>query len=255
MNPNLCRVALRPRSPFEVFDLTLRFARERARPLLWLTLWTVGPAFAGCLLVAWLMDFSLGAVFVAVLVGPVVHAPFTLLGGRLLFQDDASVAQAIKDSFRATGAVVLTTLAEYLQWALVCTGIGVIALPVFVYLPETALLERVPLARGIGRTSRLAAGQVGVAVVAAAGRWILLFWGGLVGELTGQVIVGFLLQLGQPFGSLEGGVLTPYLLLGVLLTHPLYALFRLLLYVDVRTRMEGWDLQVGLRALGLEDAA
>ena len=68
----------------------------------------------------------------------------------------------------------------------------------------------------------------------------------------GHGIVEFLLQLGRPFGSLSNGEVTPYAVAGVLLAQPLIALYRLLLYVDVRTRLEGWDLQVSLRALGME---
>jgi len=252
MNPNLCRVALRPRSPFEVFDLTLRFVRERARPLAWLALVTVVPAWLVAWLLAWLVPSPWVALVFAVVVGPLIHAPFTVLGGRLLFDDHGSAVQALRDTLKVWAGLLLTLLAELFTWVLSCTGLGLILLPGLVYLPETALLERVDLGRGLHRSLRLASGQVGVAVMAALSRWILLAWGGFTGELAGQFLVGFVLQLGAPFGSLFDGVATPYVLLGLLATHPLFALYRLLLYVDVRTRMEGWDLQVGLRALGLQ---
>ncbi|MFK7927806.1 MAG: hypothetical protein AB8H79_06440 [Myxococcota bacterium] len=252
MNPNLCRVALRPRGPFEVFDLTLRFIRERARPLLWLSVCTVLPATVVCSFLSFYDDYQYIALLIAVGVAPLIHAPFTAVGGRLLFADDTSVRQGLWSTIRRPSGLVVTVGASVATWVLICTGVGVLALPFTVYLPETAILERVSLSRGTSRSSRLAAGQLGVATVAAIAPWALMLWGGLVGELSGQLLVGFVLQLGQPLGALEFGDMTPFLLAGILLSHPIYAIFRLLLYVDVRTRMEGWDLQVGLRALGIE---
>jgi hypothetical protein len=76
-------------------------------------------------------------------------------------------------------------------------------------------------------------------------------WFAVTAEAVGQGLVSGVLQLGTPFGDVLLGEVTPFLILGILLSHPVYAIYRLLLYVDVRTRVEGWDLQVGLRAAGL----
>lgn len=252
MNPNLCRVALRPRGPLEVFDLTLRLLRERSRPFAWLAVYTLVPAVALVLVVHWLSvgDWTLGAVAVLVM-APLIQAPFTILGGRLLFEEDASAWEALKTTVKVAGGLAAALFVQAFSLVLICGGIGLVAQPVVLYLTETALLERVPLSRGVRRSSRLATGQLGIAVVGVLAAWGLTAWGALLGELTGQALIGFVLQLGQPFGALEQGVATPYLIIGALAIQPVIAVYRLMLYVDVRTRMEGWDLQVGLRAVGL----
>jgi hypothetical protein len=251
VNPYLSRVVLRPRSPFEVFDLTLRFFRERARPLAVMTAWTVLPSMVACAGLTVLSGGAWWTLLVPLAIGPVLQAPFTVLGGRLLFAEDASVGQVLRATLKGMGGALAAIAVGGLAMGLLCTGFGVLVLPALAFLPETALLERVPLGRGLRRSLSLAGGQVMVAVAAVAGRWVLTGWGALLGELTGQSVVGFVLQLGEPFGSLLAGHATPWMAVGILLVQPLIAVFRLLLYVDVRTRMEGWDLQVGLRALGL----
>ena len=59
----------------------------------------------------------------------------------------------------------------------------------------------------------------------------------------------FVLQVGKPFGSLidEGGSASS--LLGLFLAVPYWATARFLLYVDLRTRRDGWDVQVRFMAL------
>jgi hypothetical protein len=71
----------------------------------------------------------------------------------------------------------------------------------------------------------------------------------VAGDLLGQGLVEFVLQLGRPVGSLfhDGG--STYALFGYFLSVPYVSSARFLGYVDSRTRREGWDIQVRFAAL------
>ncbi|MCO4748276.1 MAG: hypothetical protein KC912_26010 [Proteobacteria bacterium] len=270
MNPNLCRVALRPRDPFEVFDLTFRFVRERLRPLLRLTAVVLLPPALLLTLLAWWFDGAWWLLFPTLAMGPILQAPFTLAGGRLLFGDDVAVGQVLVETLKRSVGLLGLWSAQGLGWAAVM-AIGLASEPIAAisiavaamatapvagllttFVGEAVLLERVGLARAFRRSGRLMAGTGGSAIAATSSRWFLLVWLALASESSGQAILDFVLQLGVPFGSLMNGDVTPFLLAGMLLAQPAAALYRLLLYVDARTRGEGWDLQVSLRALGLQ---
>ena len=254
MNPNLCRLVLRPRGPLEVFDLAVALARARWRPLLSMAGLMLGWVWLLCLPLCWLVEGAPWLLLIPVVLSPLLQAPFTLLGGRLLFADEASARGVLRD---------LVSRRVGLAWSVALCAVGGLGVlmtcgvllpvvgPTLLYLPETALLERVPMRRGVSRSVRLAGGHAGTALTGAAAWWVLTAWGAGVGEATGQALVAFVFQLGEPFGSALRGDVTPWMLGGMLLAQPAHALFRLLLYVDVRTRVEGWDLQVGLRAAGL----
>jgi hypothetical protein len=122
------------------------------------------------------------------------------------------------------------------------------ALVSVMFFHETWLLESVSVQRGASRAMLfvqefLGKSLFGIAVSAASGMWMVTAF-----ESLGQALVGTVLMLGTPFGMASSGDVTPYVLLGVLVAQPLLALYRFLLYIDLRTELEGWDLQVGLRA-------
>jgi hypothetical protein len=256
VNPHLCRVVLRPRGPFEVFDLGYRFMRERFWPLARMGVVVLLPPWLALSVAAWWFEGNLLVLVPAILIGPVLQAPFTLLAGRLLFNEKVRVREVLWDVVRQTPALLGTWAVAILGWTLAAFTCFV-GLPwvqgALLYLSETALLERVGPQRGLRRTLRLAAGQFGGTAVGLLAKWLLVIWFGLMGEAVGQAVVGFILQLGAPLGSLMTLQATPWLLGGVLVSQPIYAVYRLFLYVDVRTRVEGWDLQVGLRAAGLAE--
>lgn len=254
MNPNLCRVALRPRSALEVFDLTLIFARANGPVLLRLAaglLVLPGLLFVG---LCWAFDGHPALCVTPLPFVLLLQAPFTVIGGRLLFQTDASARAALRDVLAMSGrllGVAFAALIGLVLTALTCGYGGIPVLAAMLYVPETTLLERMPLARALSRSMKLTGGSFGVALVGAFAWVALTAWGAAVGEGLGQVVVDSTLQFGKPFGAVMAGQVTPFALTGSLAVQPLYALYRLLLYVDVRTRVEGWDLQVAFRAASL----
>lgn len=254
MNPNLCRIVLRPRDPLEVFDLALLLLRARfgAFARLWWVLvapWLL-PAFA----LGWWTDWHWGVGLGLVVVLSALDVPFVLLAGRLLFDDRVRVRQVLWELVRGPGAVLHGVAVHGAVWvggALTC-GFG---LPVFLgaaaFLPTVLWLERLAGARAMRRTSRLSA--IGLAQAAAAGLApvVLPIWFALLAEAVGVGVFDYVLQLGRPVGEVWAMQATPFAMIGVAIAAPLVGVYRLLLYVDARTRAEGWDLQVDLRALGL----
>ncbi len=254
MNPLRCKVILRPRGPLEVFDLALRFGRERAGAFLRLAAALLLPLWLVASLASWWFAGHWAVVLPVLVVGGALRAPFTVLAGRLLFEEGVTARSTLFEALRQGPRLVGAWSVHLLGWVLAALTCFV-ALPwvqgALLYLEHTALLERVPLARGVRRSLRLVSGRPSHAVAGTLASWGLVLWFALVGEAVGQAMVSFVLQLGEPFGSLGQGQVTPWLLGGLLLAQPVIAVYRLLLYVDVRTRVEGWDLQVGLRAAGL----
>src|SRR6185436_8021455 len=76
----------------------------------------------------------------------------------------------------------------------------------------------------------------------------------MAGDQLGQAIVEGVLQLGLPLGSLwkQGG--SAYALVGFFLSVPVTAAARFLKYVDVRTRKEGWDIQLRFTAIAAAES-
>ena len=260
MNPNLCRVVLRPRNGFEVFDLAWRFLSVRWSPfvrmfaLIYLPLWVTG-SVAG-----FFLDWHWGVGVVVLALGVGMKAPFTLLTGRLMFADSVSVFSVLWDALRRFPQWITVAVLHLMAGVLATVTCGLSALPTtggLLWVSECVLLEQRQDAGLSGgwnaarRSWHLAGQGPAAAVYGVFGSLFLTVWFMALGEATGSVITGFLLQFGTPFGSPWDLQVTPWMLFGLLAAQPIVAAYRLLLYVDTRTRVEGWDLQVALRAAGL----
>ncbi len=251
MNPNACRVVLRRRGPLEVFDLALRFLRANPGPFARLFAVTVLPFAPPAALACWATDGHPALVLLPLALAPWLQAPATVLAGRLLFADRVRVRDVLAELGRRPGALVAAmawwTAPQVLGFGLLSWVFAIATC----WASEVALLEEAPPGRILRRSTRLAQLHLGVSTSAVFAWYGLTVWGAVAGESVGQAAVGTVLQLGEPFGSLWEGRVTPFLLLGILAVQPVYGVYHLLLYLDVRTRAESWDLQVALRALGL----
>ena len=236
----------------EVFDLAVALIRTQARTFLRLWLLLVVPPTIVLGAASAALEGAPVLAVVPVLLAPLLQAPAVLLGGRLLFADHVPVREVLRELWQRK-------LAWLGAWAVLglaaVVGCGVLSwatLAAVTFLQEATLLERSGPARGFRRSMNLGGSNPGISVTSVITWTVLTAWGAVVGEATGQAVVAGILQLGEPFGQAMEGRATPYLLWGMLAVQPVYGIYHVLLYVDARTRVEGWDLQVGLMAAAAE---
>jgi hypothetical protein len=263
MNLGAARVRLRMRGAIDVLDLAAPLCRDNWRVLVPLGIVTLVPALALCLLARYALRWDWGAVWIlAVVLGGLAHAPFTMAHGELLFADPRHV----RIRPRAILARMLRRLPAFLAVHLLSRALHLLAAVTVFLLPvsgwllflvhEAVLLEGARPFAALARSTRAVRGQAGGVMGVSAALVLLPALGAVGGELAGSAIVEWVLQLGQPFGSLwtTGG--TPYALAGFFATIPLSAAARFLNYLALRTRKEGWDIQLRFLAIATEtDAA
>jgi len=252
VNLSASAVVLRPRSLAEVLDLTCRVGTSIALGLyVRLGLLVLLPVFAGGLALRFAAGWSFWLVLLlAFAVGTILQGIFTIAIGRLLFADTLTARQVLRTFagrlFSYLGAL---TLARGMLVA--SLGIG---WPWLLFVHEASLLESASAVPSVQRSGRFARGRVGEVLGFALVLLLAQAAFVLVAELLGQGLVADLLQLGKPFGALfkDGG--SPFALAGLLASFPFVATARFLRYVDLRTRSDGWDIQLRFTAIALADS-
>lgn len=257
MNLNAARVELRVRSATDVLDLAAPLALRSWRVFGPLAAAVLLPAFAGCLVIRYRFGWTWPAVWVlAVVLGAFTQVPFTLACGELLFAPprDVRVRPLLRRSLARLPAFFLSYVLTRLCHV---AGLMVLVLPLFTaswffVVPEVLLLERASPLSALGRSMRAVRGRGSAAFGVTLALLLLAAAGVVAGEVLGSSIVNTVLQLGEPFGQLlqRGG--TPYALAGFFLTVPVIAAARFLAYTDLRTRKEGWDIQLRFMAIAAE---
>jgi hypothetical protein len=260
MNLLAARVVLRQRSLADSLDLALPFCLANKRPLGVLSLVTLAPIAA---LLAYLRIVkqwhwvSIWLVYAAAAL--LVEGVFTVAFGELLFKPPAEVRvrSFVARFFRRSPAIVVSVV---LRQVIIAATTAMLIAPVFfiappsIFVPEALLLEGATLGRALARSRALARNRLGICVGIWLAALLLPAFGAVMMDVVCNALVGFVLQLGHPTGELfeHGG--SGFAVLGALLAVPLAAAVRFLGYVDLRTRKEGWDIQLRFVALAEQSA-
>ncbi len=251
MNWLASRVTLRVRTLSEILDLGLVFFAENKKPFARLALAVLVLPFAVCVTLQFLKGPWWQIWGVAIVLGALAEGAFTAAAGQLLFKDSIGLRTLLapfgRRLFPYVGARITATVVLLLCAPFILPVPALAARTLFV--PEYCLLEAASpfgcLRRGGQLTQRQTARVALLALLLLVARFAFV----AAADALGQSLVEFVFQLGRPVGSLfqDGG--STYALAGFFLSIPYVASARFLGYVDGRTRMEGWDIQVRFAAL------
>ena len=237
------QVVLRPRSLLEIGDLASRFVQAHIRAFAWILPLCLLPALAAAALsqsgasseLCWAMVIGLG---------PVTTAAATALCAELMLHPQASARVVAKRWLQALPRLLWARL---LDLGLKGLTLG-FAFRWTVFLPEVVLLEHGNFSAATRRTGSL--------LDVVNGRWFgfalmcLISQG--VGVWAGEVAwqaLRWMFALSRDSSSLfTDGVSWPALL-GLGFAQTYLAAVRFLVYIDCRTRREGWDLAVQMTGL------
>jgi hypothetical protein len=250
------RVAFRERSLLDVVDLAVRFLAANAKPYALLAASTIVPAFAVCWGVARAAGWIFGWI-AALVLASLVDASFVELASKLVFSQQASIRDAIRTTAALLPRLLLVRALQGvgLAFSLVLGGVPWLWLgSIFLFLPEVVVLERSRVPAACGRAPGLAMVRLGAVTAAVILLSVLPVGAALVADVAGREILETLLEIRPPKSMFtEGG--SALALLGFWLALPLRATARFFVYLDVRTRIEGWDIQTRFAALAARAAA
>jgi hypothetical protein len=118
----------------------------------------------------------------------------------------------------------------------------------FLVLPEVIVLERTPVFTSLGRAQRITSGQLGDAFLTILMLVLLLAAGPILGDVAGRSILDDIFEVRppEPLFTSGGG---PLALAGFWVFVPTWATFRFFVYINLRTRIEGWDVQTRFAAI------
>jgi hypothetical protein len=181
---------------------------------------------------------------------------YTVAAGELLFREPADVG-VLHVLGRFGRRFVPFLLARVVQLVVLgLCAVLIVPLPIFAarffFISETVLLESATPFGCLARSSRLVLYRsmpcFGLALASLAAPFLFA----MAADLLGNTLVDMVFQMGRPFGSLWSNGGSAYAVAGALLSAPFVASASFLGYIDLRTRKEGWDIQ--LRFMALADA-
>ena len=244
------RVALRDRTVSDVLDLALRFVVVHGRVYAKVATIALLPLVALSAVAGWRLGWA-ASWAIAVPLAAIGEIPFTVLASRLVFQDRVRARDVLGASLRDGPKVIF---ARGLAALLAAVGLFVLVIPglwltiISFFLGEVILLERGSAGQVLGRSHRVASSAGTEVLLGGLVLLLLAIASVLLADVAGRLVLGELLQFRPPPPVWhQGGSLLATL--GLFLFVPYLATARFFLYLNVRTRAEGWDIQTRFAAI------
>ena len=249
--PSRAQIALRERPLVDVLDLAVRFCAAHAAAYAKLSLVIVLPAYALCYAACraggWWLGWS-----VAIALAALADAPFVVLASRLVFADRVRTRDAARIAGVALPGIVGARLAQ----------LGALVASVSLMRASLALGRPARLLPRRGHRARAGRGpgcpRTGGAdrqepLRRDAERMVLLLLVARLAftplaDLAGREVLSEVFEVKPPRPMLEVGG-SWLALAGWWPTAPIGATARFFVYVDIRTRTEGWDIQTRFAAI------
>jgi hypothetical protein len=252
-------VAFRDRGLLDVFDLVVRFTAQNWKKLGIVCVVSFVPGFLLCL---WGRDiFEPFALWpLALLFAVLGEVPLVALASKLVFDPNATVREALSIGLRTMPRILGVRV---LQGLAVSASSIAIVIPfwvqgVLLFAPEAALLERASPLQACSRSQKLANRSTGESVLGALLLVIVQVASVPLGDHIGRMAMTELFDATPP-PSVWDDASSAFALAGFFVAAPFVALLRFFLYLNVRTRVEGWDVQTRFVAIaqraGIQEAA
>lgn len=270
MNLDDLSVAVRERTLPEIYDLALVLARRHAGRLLLLALAGAAPfvALDALLLAGAEGGDGTALTWLAVLLAtqaPIATAPLAAYLGEAMFSRAPTVRGALATARGRLGALLVLALHRgaflalpvALAAAVGHAWIGLVFAFLLMFYPlhavEVVLLERQPLGPSLRRAHQLMGSWRSDAIGHLAVGALVVVLGVVVAAVSGALLIDLLFTGAVDLDAWPRWFDPARSWLPLLLPWPFIAwlaVARFLAYIDLRTRREGWEIEIELRRAG-----
>jgi hypothetical protein len=178
-------------------------------------------------------------------------APFVALASRLVFAETVGTGDALRVAVRALPGLVAVRLLQLMAFAASLIALGLPWLwlgTILLFVVEVGVLEQTGVGAVLGRTQRIAHANFANAILTMAIVALAPVGAGMLADVAGREVLSSVLEVKPPPSMFhEGG--SWLALLGWWATVPLLETARFFVYLDIRTRTEGWDIQTRFAAI------
>jgi hypothetical protein len=253
------QVEIRPRSHGQTVAIAARMLQHRPGPLcvawLFYTLATVALAALILLVLEW---HPFWAWLLTPILAPVFSSPLCTTVGNLVFTPKVSFGLVAGETLRRFPAFVFLFFVNRLITLLgLCAAIvpGLYLWRASWFLGPIVLLEGSPVGASFRRGRRFAAGFQGHVIGHAFNSAVLLLYLGVAAASLGHFLITKI--FGVTFTAIANLTLLesyPHLLglTAFAIAAPFITVVWFFVYLDVRTRKEGWDLELAFRSRAAE---